>query len=251
MKSTRYIQVFVLLLTVLALQACGGGGGAAPAANSGNAGGQVGGNTGNAANAPGVSGNVGNSANAPGISGNAGNPGGGAGGPGGANGIGPGGGGAGAAIPAEGDSSDLPVDVDSILEDNDAVQIDENGNISVSVTDTQVNEALSAQSTQSTETSQIEDAEVSFTTAGIVFTGNVSGQALYILFWPYVENGTIQIDVVEATLDGMAVPDALLDEAETAVNESLSTAMGSVDVITLQSIVVTNGLLTVTGSLNQ
>jgi len=224
--------LFLIGILFLGMTACGGG--ASPGAGAGSPGGEN----------PGV-GTASSGGENPGAG--VGSPGGansGAGGPGGN--AGPGGAGpSDAAIPAGGGEGVEMPDMDM-----GDLPIDENGNISVSITDEQANELLAAQSTQSTETSQIENAEVAFTTAGIVFTGVVSGQDLYVLFWPYIENGTIQVDVVEATLGGMDVPAALLDEAETAVNENLSTAMGSVDAITLQSILVTDGLLTVTGSIN-
>jgi len=224
--------LFLIGILFLGMTACGGG--ASPGAGAGSPGGEN----------PGV-GTASSGGENPGAG--VGSPGGansGAGGPGGN--AGPGGAGpSDAAIPAGGGEGVEMPDMDM-----GDLPIDENGNISVSITDEQANELLAAQSTQSTETSQIENAEVAFTTAGIVFTGVVSGQDLYVLFWPYIENGTIQLDVVEATLGGMDVPAELLDEAETAVNESLSTAMGSVDAITLQSILVTDGLLTVTGSIN-
>jgi len=230
--------LFLIGILFLAMTACGGG--ASPGAGAGSPGGE---NPGVSAASSGGE-NPGAGVGSPGGA----NPGAGAASPGGANSGagGPGGNaGPGGAIPAGGGEGVEMPDMDM-----GDLPIDENGNISVSITDEQANELLAAQSTQSTETSQIENAEVAFTTAGIVFTGVVSGQDLYVLFWPYIENGTIQLDVVEATLGGMDVPAELLDEAETAVNESLSTAMGSVDAITLQSILVTDGLLTVTGSIN-
>lgn len=230
MNNKAYL--FLIGILFLAMTACGGG--ANPGAGVGSPGGA---NLGAGADSPGGARPGAGVGSPSGASSGAGEPGGKT-GPGGA---GP----ADVAIPVGGDEGVEMPDMDM-----GELPIDENGNISISVTDEQANEMLAAQSAQSTETSQIENAEITFTTAGIVFTGNVSGQALYILFWPYIENGTIQIDVVEATLDGMDVPAALLDEAETAVNGSLSSAMGSVDAITLQSIVVTEGLLTVTGSVN-
>ncbi|MFZ0543959.1 MAG: hypothetical protein WAM60_00880 [Candidatus Promineifilaceae bacterium] len=137
-----------------------------------------------------------------------------------------------------------------------SIQTDENGNFSVTVTDTEVNEAiqLGQESQGAAGNSPLKQPVVVFTGGNIVLTGNVTQPIeaqLTVVFRPSVANGVVQFEVVSATLGTIQVPAAVLSTAEATLNSTLGQAMGNIPTgFTLQSVVMGEGTMTVSGTRN-
>lgn len=135
-----------------------------------------------------------------------------------------------------------------------AVQPDGNGNISVAMTDDQLNAAIAAGQSTGQGNGQIQNILFTFVPGAIVMTGNVTQPvqaALSVTFTPYVSNGILQFDITQASLGNIQVPPATLDQAEITLNNTLGTAVTQLPAnVTLQSVTVGDGVMTFTGGLN-
>jgi predicted small lipoprotein YifL len=155
-------------------------------------------------------------------------------------------------------ASDLPlsdVDVNSLQEKFAAVQPDENGNFSVTVTDDELNQAIQlaqAASEQSGTPVRVQNAQVVFIGGTITLTGAISvpiSAQLTVVFRPFVADNMLQFEVISATAGDISVPASLLQTAESTLNDTLGAAMGSLPpTLVLQDIEMGEGTMTVTGS---
>jgi hypothetical protein len=143
------------------------------------------------------------------------------------------------------------------LEDKfESIQPDANGNFSVTITDAELNQAVQqAQEVPgSTNDSPLSQPVFTFTGGNIVLTANVTqpvAAQLTVAFRPSVVNGVLQFEVVSATLGSVQVPTAVLSSAETTINSTLGQAMNNIPAnLTLQSIVMGEGTMTVSGTRN-
>jgi len=126
------------------------------------------------------------------------------------------------------------------------------GTVEVTVTEAELNQAIAAAQAAQAQTgtpSLIQNPQVAFTGGTIILTGTIAepinGQ-LTVSFSPYVANGTLQFEVVEASIGNFRVPPAALQTAEQTLNSSLGTATSQLPTGTgLQSVTVNEGSLTV------
>lgn len=138
----------------------------------------------------------------------------------------------------------------------ESIQPDANGNFTVTITDTELNQAIqqSQQSSGTAENSNLQNIVFTFTGGNIVLTGSVTSPIeaqLTVTFRPSVANGTIQFEVVSATLGSVQVPAAILTTAEGTLNSTLGQAINNLPSnLTLQSIVVGEGTMTISGTRN-
>ncbi len=122
--------------------------------------------------------------------------------------------------------------------------------VNITVTDDEVNQAIQAAqaaSAQAGQSSPIQNPVVLFTGGNIVLTAAIVdiGQ-LTAVFTPYVVNGTVQFDLVSASVGGINVPPPLLQEAENTLNSTLGSAMNQLPAgLTLQNIIMGEGTMTV------
>lgn len=122
--------------------------------------------------------------------------------------------------------------------------------LNITVTDDEVNQAIQAAqaaSAQAGQSSPIQNPVVLFTGGNIVLTAAIVdiGQ-LTAVFIPYVVNGTVQFDLVSASVGGINVPPPLLQEAENTLNSTLGSAMNHLPAgLTLQNIIMGEGTMTV------
>lgn len=133
-------------------------------------------------------------------------------------------------------------------------QPDANGNISVTITDAELNEAIQIKQTAAENAGQVQTVQglaVTFTGGNIVMTGNITDPItaqLTVTFRPYVANGILQFEVVSATIGTINVPASLLaateDTLNTTLNEALGAAPGS---YTLQTVIMGEGTMTING----
>lgn len=147
------------------------------------------------------------------------------------------------------------LDINALRERFSSVQPDENGNVSVTITDAELNQAIQASqaaAAQAGATLQIQNAQATFTGGNIVLAGNVTepiAADLNVTFRPYVAGATLQFEVVSATVGGIAVPAPLLQSAEATLNSTLGEAINSLPAqVVLQDVIMGEGTMTVVGS---
>lgn len=134
-----------------------------------------------------------------------------------------------------------------------SIEPDGNGNFTVTVTDAEVNAAIQRKQEEAgVENTALQHAIVAFTGGNIVLTGSVTQPIeaqLTVTFRPSIVNGDLQFEVVSATLGSIQVPAAVLSTAEGTLNSTLGQAMNNIPSnLTLQSIVMGEGTMTVSGT---
>lgn len=153
------------------------------------------------------------------------------------------------------ESGDIPVTLEpgSLAEKFATVPIPSGGGTAeITVTDDELNQAIAvgqAAKAQTGTPSLMQNPQVVFTGGYIVLSGTiaepVSGQ-LTVSFAPYVADGTLQFDVVEASIGQFRVPPVALQTAESTLNSTLGEAMSQLpEGVGLQSIVMGEGTMTV------
>jgi hypothetical protein len=148
-------------------------------------------------------------------------------------------------------------DTSSLRQKFAQAQPDENGSISITITDDEVNEAIQFKQNAAAEAGQeqpLENTAVTFTGGSIILTGNITSPItaqLTVVFRPYVADGILQFEVVSATLGSITVPAALLSASEATLNNTLNEAMGSLPAnYTLQEVLMNEGTMTINGRKN-
>jgi hypothetical protein len=133
-------------------------------------------------------------------------------------------------------------------------QPDANGNISVTITDDELNEAIRIKQTAAAQAGQeqpLQGATVTFTNGSIVLTGSITEPVtaqLTVTFRPYVADGILQFEVVSATIGSLNVPASLLSASEVTLNNTLNEAMGSLSGnYVLQEVIMGEGTMTING----
>jgi hypothetical protein len=144
------------------------------------------------------------------------------------------------------------VDLGALGEKFGSIQPDENGNFTLTVTDTEVNAAIQRSQEETGGNTSLQHPAIGFTGGNIVLTGNVTQPIeaqLTVTFRPSVVGGDLQFEVVSATLGTIQVPAAVLSTAEGTLNSTLGQALNNIPSnLTLQSIVMGEGTMTVSGT---
>jgi hypothetical protein len=146
------------------------------------------------------------------------------------------------------------IDLGPLQDKLESIQPDENGNYTVTITDDELNQAIqrSQEAAEGTTEATLQQAAVVFTGGNIVLTANVTSPItaeLTVTFRPFISNGVIQFEVVSATLGSVQVPTAVLSSAALTLNNTLGQAMNSIPSnVTLQSIVMGEGTMTISGT---
>ncbi len=130
---------------------------------------------------------------------------------------------------------------------------DENGVYRVTLTDEELNtfNRLRQLVTGDVIGAAVQSQEISFSGGNIELTGSVfeplPGQ-LQVLFRPDVEDGQLELDLIDASFTGNELPQEALNSAETTLNNTLKELLTFVpDNIRLQEITITEGALTIIG----
>jgi hypothetical protein len=144
------------------------------------------------------------------------------------------------------------VDVDALKERMANVQPDGSGNIQVTITEAEVNQALQTAQQLARQSGQIliiQEAQVQFHGGLITVTGRVSqpaSAALRAVFRPSVQNGMLQFALVEATIGNNSVPHVLLSQAEALLNNTVGEAVSNLPTgFTLQEVMIGTATMTV------
>lgn len=133
------------------------------------------------------------------------------------------------------------------------VQLDANGNASVTITDAELTQAVVAAQAQAAQNGQaiaLQNLQITFTGGNIILAGDVTNPVqaqLTITFWPYVQNNILQFEVMSAQLGQINVPPSLLESSEATLNNTLNQAFNQLPAdIALQNVVMGEGTMTIT-----
>ena len=148
---------------------------------------------------------------------------------------------------------DLATDMATLARKVAAVLPDENGNINIALTDAELTQVIQGQQATTTaegQTVTLQNPAVQFDKGTILFQGDVTEPVqaeLAVTFRPIVEAGTLRFEVVTASVGAINVPPALLQTAESTLNNTLGEAMTHLPAgVTLQALTIGEGILTIT-----
>lgn len=146
------------------------------------------------------------------------------------------------------------VTMDELKERFVAVQLDENGAFSITITDAEWNQALMArQETRiaAGDPPATQDITFVFLPDRIDLTGRVVSPIqgpLTASFRPYVTAGVFQFEILAATINEVAVPQPLLELAAGSVRETIDELISSLpDGLQLTAVTLQDGVMTITG----
>lgn len=128
---------------------------------------------------------------------------------------------------------DLHLDPASLQQRFANVQFDGNGNVSVTVTEEEVNLALQQGeqvAAQNGQASPLQNPYLDLTGGNIVLSGDLTQPiqaTLVAAFRPVVVNNVLQFEIVSATLGGIQVPPSILASVQTNLNNTLGTAFST------------------------
>lgn len=148
------------------------------------------------------------------------------------------------------------IDGNYLIEKISALRPDENGNIVIVITETELNLVLQARQALAVENQQevvIPAAEVRFTDGLIIFSGEVTSPVegtVNVSLQPQVTDGALSFVVTTADLNGRPVPPALLSTVETTINTALLTSLNTALLAipgnyVIQTVSIGDGLMTI------
>jgi hypothetical protein len=150
------------------------------------------------------------------------------------------------------DLSDLP-ELDMLRERLAAIQPDAAGVYNVTVMEAEINQALLAKQRADQEagvTSNFQNAAVRLTNGQFVFSGDVQqpvAAQLVVSLRPSVVNGVLNLQVTQASLGNVQVPEFLLQTVQGQLNSSLGAILnGLPENLRLETVVVHEGSMTIT-----
>lgn len=151
---------------------------------------------------------------------------------------------------------ELP-DTAALKEKIASIEPDANGNISVTITEEELNQAIQikqAAAEEAGEDTVVQGTAVSFTGGHILFTGNITNPLtaqLAITFQPFVAGGILQFDVVNATIGTISVPGPILNIAESNLNNTLHDALSVLPTsFVLENVTMGEDTMTISGHQN-
>lgn len=122
-------------------------------------------------------------------------------------------------------SVDVTVDAEPLQDKIEEARPDENGNIVITVTDEEINQAIDVRQVNAADLPfTFQDPSVAFTGESVILTGNLTEpmQAqLVAAFKPLVVDGQVQMDLQSATLRGLPIPAQALAPVEQNLNNAL------------------------------
>lgn len=149
---------------------------------------------------------------------------------------------------------DIQFDGEAIQEKFRNARPDENGNITVTITDQEINEALQVGEQAGDAVSPIQDVTVAFTGGNAVFSGDVTRPLqgrLTATFRPSVVDGQIQLDLINARIGPVPIPVSVLTSLETTVNDKVAAGLSQLPpAYSLQDVAIEEGSMTIVASGN-
>lgn len=125
--------------------------------------------------------------------------------------------------------------------------------INFTLTDSQLNEQITAQQTAVQQQANIDNLSARFSGGNIILNGTlnkpISGQ-INVTFRPYLVGNTIQFEVLSATFGNMNVPGVGLGAVQSTLNDTLVGTLNKLPAtITIQELVMGEGMMTIVGNM--
>lgn len=144
---------------------------------------------------------------------------------------------------------EINVNIDALREKFSNLQPDANGNISVALTDEEINQAIQGQNNVAQQGISLQGIGVTFTGGNVVLTAMVTEplQAqMTASFQPQVIDGQLQFTLVSAVLGRLPVPAAVLQSVEQTLNDTIGQLIATIPAnYVLQDIVMGEGTMTI------
>jgi len=145
-------------------------------------------------------------------------------------------------------------DLTALTERLAAARPDENGNLSVTLNESELNQLLQLRYLVMSAEPEVRDASVRFQSGAIAVNGNVPlllPVDVTLVLRPTVADGRFDLEVVDAALGRVEAPELVLGFTSNLVSNALDDVMRRLpDGFELQSIVVEAGQLTISGRIN-
>lgn len=133
------------------------------------------------------------------------------------------------------------------------IQTDANGNFSLAITDTDLNEFVSGQTGGGirTEGFAVDDVQINISSESAELSGNVQepmAVPLTVEMRPTVQNGRLYFDILSATAGIFPAPESMLDLIEVTANNELAQALaGLPDNMIIQNVQLGDGVINISG----
>lgn len=151
---------------------------------------------------------------------------------------------------------DITVDSEQLQDKIASAQPDENGNMTITVTDDEINQAVEIRefSGGGDLSATFRDPSVAFTGGNVILTAQMTEPLpaeLIAAFEPMVVDGQVQVDLQSATLQGLPLPSPALAPVEQNLNNALRQLTASLPAnYVVQGVNVGEGTLTITAVYN-
>lgn len=151
---------------------------------------------------------------------------------------------------------DANVDLEPLRQKVANAQPDANGNITVTFTDDELNQAidLRAGAAGPDATPAIQEPELFFSEGNVVLVGTIQQPIqgeLRATFQPVVADGQLRLFLVVVEVAGIPVPTALLGSVEATINTALATLLSTLPSnYSLSEVIIGEGTLTLTATRN-
>ena len=143
----------------------------------------------------------------------------------------------------------ITVDVDALRQKVTNAQPGADGNITIELTDEELNQAIDVRAGTAGEEPAIQDPDIIFTGGNAVLVGRVQQPVqgeLRATFQPVVNDGQLRLFLTAVTVGGIPVPTVLLSSVEATINASLATLLSALpDNYRLSEIVIGEGTMTI------
>lgn len=146
------------------------------------------------------------------------------------------------------------VDLSAIQSQLQTVRPDENGFVTITLTDEQLNAAVQGGETavgSGDNAIVLHNSQVRFSNGNAVLQGELTqplAGTLTITLAPYLVNNSVIFDVVSADFGGLPIPTLILNAAEAMLNNTVTQMLGTVPGnLTLQTIEIGAGNVTING----
>lgn len=124
----------------------------------------------------------------------------------------------------------ITIDVESLRQKFSTAQPGPDGNITIELTDDELNQAVDVRAGTAGEEPAIQDPELTFTGGNVLLVGSVRQPVqgeLRATFQPVVSDGQLRLFLTNVTMGGIPVPTVLLSTVEATINTSLATLLSA------------------------
>ena len=146
----------------------------------------------------------------------------------------------------------LNLAVQSIQSRLQQVQVDQNGNLAVTLTAADLTAALQRNELDNNLDARYQNLNVSIGDGLIIVTGDLTrpvNTTFAVIFQPFAANGQLQLNIVEATVGQIQLPEGLVNNIEARLNRTLASSLNYIPFnVAVTGVQANNGVLILTGT---